>query len=265
MGFNGFFYIGSLGHCGTKWLATVLNRPSHGIACYYEMKAELEKELIPVERLVEQENYFPVPNSYLVFFQEMSRLLMVGDAHSWPAYRIGYVLKSLQAQKAIWLVRNGVQAVQSFDTWLDALYEKDAPGYARFIDQMGADVKHIGTPVPISDTWDALSQFQQICWWWSTNALADDSINEIWQGPVTMVRFEDLLAGDLLPVLVQWINPLTPVNRDELRGWASVFINRHNVSSHPPDVVWKRWGSDKKGVFEGVCGSTMERLGYRYG
>ena len=274
--FRGFFYIGGLGHCGTKWLTAILNRPEHGIACFYKMLDALET---PTENLVEsthldlveQAAHFGIMESvyrpYFTFFQEMGKLLPTGDAHSWPNHLLGHILKKLNAQKAIWLVRNGVSQVHSFDTWLDEVSLKSLSDYNQFVALMRADVETFGTPVTVSNDWEALSQFQQLCWWWSVQASVVQTINDVWQGPIHVARFEDLLTSDALPVLVQWVNPMTSVNRDELRGWANVDINQHTVGLRNPEQIWKsRWGQDKKSIFEGVCGSTMERFGYpRYG
>lgn len=267
MGFNGFFYIGSLGHCGTKWLATVLNRPAHGIACYYEMLNQLPNEsLTPPTLSGGEQDIFEVENlihlPYFVFFREMSKLLMVGDAHSWPPHQIGPVLRKLCGQKAIWLVRNGVAQVHSFDIWLSALGNHSAPDHRQFIDMMQDDVEQIGTPVPLSNEWAQLSQFQQLCWWWSINAMVAGIIRT-WSGSIYQARFEDVIkGGDELAQLIQWINPLTPINRDELAAWPRARVNQGGVTGDP-EKIWKTlWSQGQRAVFNGVCGQAMMAFGY---
>ena len=36
-----FVLITGIGHCGTKWLSTVLHQPQDNMVCYHERKAQL--------------------------------------------------------------------------------------------------------------------------------------------------------------------------------------------------------------------------------
>lgn len=253
-----FFYVGGLGRCGAKWLSKVLHRLNDRMVCYYNMLSRLEVEnALLVNRVVmESTIFYP---AYFVLFKELSQLALVGDANSWPNHLLGYVLNELDAQKMVWLVRDGIVQVHDFDTWLDELNEHNVHSHAQFVTMMKADVDCFGTPVEVSSEWGTLSQFQQLCWWWSIQQQVAQEINKVWQGPVNMVRIEALRDSiSSIVFLLKWINPLIHIDRGELHSWLGVEAS----PTKDPKAIWKRWGTAKRNIFKGVCGSTMEVLGY---
>ena len=246
-----FFYIGGLGRCGEVWLSKVLNRPDDRMVCYHNMISRLEKQhSVPASEVVEPVTVCP---AYFVLFKELSRLAVAGDASSWPNFSLGYVLNELDAQKMVWLTRNGIVQVHAFDVWLDKVHEHSIQNHAGF-------VANFGTPVEVSSEWETLSQFQQLCWWWSIQQWVARRINDIWCGPVNMVCIEKLQDSVLfsLAPLLKWIDPLIHIDQDELYSWLGVAARPAKDSK----AIWERWGADKRTIFKDVCGSTMEALGY---
>ena len=100
------FLVVGTGHCGTKWLSSVLHRPYNKMVCYHEKK--LRKVPLNWKDCLQHEFENGIDglfNEYFSFMRaELCKYSVVGDSNSWAPHIIPDVAAKLPISKIIFLV-----------------------------------------------------------------------------------------------------------------------------------------------------------------
>lgn len=243
-----FTVIAGSGHCGTKWLATVLNEQKH-MTCYHELRQAMVKMAWPAAA-----KHPPASDIYQDYYRKLMRELAVGevgDANSWAPFELPLLHQRVLIQQVIYLVRNGIQQLHSLMTQ-SAVWKKSKLtdyAYNNWLRQFW----HIsGKPFKPYEEW---TRFERLCLLVRANADAPEWLNAH-NLPVKVVRLEDLTTD------VERLSALVKLPEIELEEWQALDINRKVEGNRHPNWLWQKWSRSKKEDFTRICGPAMERLGY---
>lgn len=120
-----FDVIAGSGHCGTKWLATVLNSVP-GATWHHEMRTEITRLPWYVLDLYEPDD--AIFSSYWTFIRQQPG--SGGDANSWPPELLPAVNEVVPIRRIIYLTRDKDKQLHSLQTkspvWSGAISSKAA-------------------------------------------------------------------------------------------------------------------------------------------
>lgn len=240
------WFVVSIGHCGTRWLAEVLDAQS-GMAFYHELKHRVTG--IPWHESLEYEERHGAHgerfDAYWQTFEEDRDVYdVVGDSNSWVPTNV-----PADPDRIIYLVRHGVSQIHSLYTqsgvWSGVPLDHFAlDGYLRKYWVLA------GKP---GKPWPEWGRWERICLLWVSNGIMPMRFME--QGrTVDVYRFEDLTQGHALRQL--------GLSHDEMVRWRERDINRKVRGSRRPEDIWASWSDDQRDAFRRICGDTMQRYGY---
>jgi len=278
-----FYLIAGTGHCGTKWLAEALDQPNAGIVCAHEGKVPKPvnwrshlKKIGPLAKLwsryrgkfrsfqgtnpwLEYQEYEMkngIGPKYDLYFQDIASNLKkynaVGDSHSWPPHFIPEVNERVHVDRVVYLVRNGVQTVNSLANANSDLPE-DHSTY-RYLFPIYEQLFG-GSCSSVWEYW---------CYWWSINLHAPSWLSEkLPATTVEILRLEDLTSHTSeLEQLIESLSPGGVRKVHDLEQFRSKDLNRKSSGDRDPQVVWDQWTLEKREVFARICGPAMVHFGY---
>lgn len=255
-----FVIVGGIGHCGTKWLAQLLDQ--QGIIFYHQYKHTMTSR--SWDSWLEMEHERPLALAeYLEPYCELMRGQMrkyriVGDAASWMPLGIPGIDKAIHIDRIVYLIRNGIPQLNSIwhtsqfgtapnDSWLLANYMK------RYWVLAGK---------PYKKKWAAWTPWEKVCLWWATNTFMPEWLKEqLPEAQIDTYRLEDL-TGDIrvLTGLVRSFGLKLP--RRKLVAYQGRDVNRKIYNSRDPATVWEAWHKGWRAAFRAICGEGMAQLGY---
>jgi len=247
-----FVLVTGMGHCGTQWIAEVLNIPEQGVAFTHELKYGLGnwRVLLPLEEK------HGISGRYQPYWEQIRLLLrenrFVGDSGSWVTTRIPEVDKIIKVDRTIYLLRNGVQQIHSWTPpWWNPPGDWWYNGYVKYRWEL------LGKPF---GSWDKMSDWEKLCfWWWASVELVDWL--QAWMGNVDVFRFEDLIQDTT--VLSRLVDSFGLQMPDEtLRAWQKTDVNRKVKGERRVSAVWGNWSRQQRKDFLRMCGPKMIELGY---
>lgn len=235
---NSFNIIAGSGHCGTKWLAAVLDSQP-GVTFHHQYLTEMTGapwELTDIR---------PPDDP---FFQQYWRWIRgelhqgdTGDANSWPPHRIPLVNEVHPIGWVIYLVRNGVQQLNSFLTTSPAFSRIPLPKAAS---EKFAALAEIGGYGPI-DNW---SVFKKLCLTIAANDFMPD-----WLASYGILV--DIYSLEELTTDVSVLQELAPmVDVDEYENWQRKDINQKTEGDRDPFVIWESWTDEQRADYIEVVG-----------
>lgn len=247
------FVIGtSIGHCGTRWLATLLHRPEEGVVFWHE---KLQKMFGTWKRPSRLERRLGLGHgAFDPYFTGVARQLkdhrVVGDIGSWQARSIPAAAQRIEIDRIIYLVRNGIPQIQS----RSHSYRKQG------LFDVFARLQWQDFGKPFFDDWSQMTSWQKWCleWWASIENISwlKDAMPHV---PQQVYRFEDLVGDvEVLADLVQSMG----LPRRKLRKWQRRDINRHLKGDRSPRAIWRKWSAEQREVFQAFCGGNMGKMGY---
>jgi len=240
--------VAGSGHCGTKWLSSVLDAQP-GVRFYHELRPAITQTAW--FRLAE---YAPDAPVYHGYWGRIWRELddgEVGDANSWAPWQIPAVARLIEVG-VIYLVRNGIQQLHSLATCSGVWREHPLDGFA-FDVWLREMWRACGEPDPPYDEW---SRWERLCLLVKANGCLPDWLRQ--QGlDVTTVRLEDLTTD------VDALQAVAPgLSRQELRQWQQRDINRKVQGDRTPATLWGQWTGVQRAAFRRICGDEMASLDY---
>jgi hypothetical protein len=259
-----FVLIACVGHCGSKWLATVLNRPQDGMICMHEGRVMAMEKPWHVAFQTEWDKGVDAPE-FAGFWRHVRRSLknydVVGDANDWTPYIIPEVHKHQPVSRIIYLVRNGIQTMNSVanasSSWHqfgDASWPIDSflHRYWELMEKPGKD-------------WAERTRWEKLCVFWKLNWhmvkwLSRELPSDVWLCPQ---RLEDLTANENPWVLRELMQNFgLEISDEELQQLQAQDINRKVKGNRDPAYIWSQWTEEQREAFLENCGEEMAAFGY---
>ncbi|NNE62997.1 MAG: hypothetical protein HKN34_02840 [Gammaproteobacteria bacterium] len=109
---------------------------------------------------------------------------------------------------------------------------------------------------PYAENWSAMSRFEKVCWaWMETNEYLLGQIPE-----KSRFRLEDLVTS-----FDTTKNMLAGIKLDiDRESWRKIVTQpSRNANKSYTFPAWDDWDDSQKSCFIDICGSTMQKLGYR--
>jgi hypothetical protein len=179
---------------------------------------------------------------------------------------IGYyglidVLKDVYAHhKVAYVVRDGRDWVQSHMSWGEMYGKGRIRSLIAHTWPAASDINGD----PYAAEWDSMSRFERLCWAWGR--LNDYALHRVEENPRARIfRFEHIFKSkdryrhfqDMIH-FVTTLPGIEPIGPDSLAGWLDRKI--HKSQNYFP--AWEEWSEEQKQIFETLCSTLMEKLGY---
>jgi hypothetical protein len=250
-----YWLIVGAGHCGTAWLAHVLDTAAPNLTFYHELKrAKVGMNWVRCTQYEERHGVNkPKYDGYWHKIRSQMEHGDVGDANAWLPLRVPEVNAAIPVSRVIYLVRHGISQLHSLATTSLVWSDPDDNRWA--YDTLLAHYHEIaGGPEP---DWKRWTDWEKLCFFWTTNVFMPEWLRG--QGlNVEVTRFEDLTQkpARLLSFL--------PEGSNEAQALALQHqdINRHVAGSRNPADLWPQWTEEQQEAFRRICGAAMQALNY---
>jgi hypothetical protein len=254
-----FVLVAGVGHCGTKWLAHVLNRPHDGIVSYHEQKMAL----VPGgwHDLLRYGVEHGADDLFTPYFDFMRRKLeefrVVADSNSWTFQTLPAVHDHLPIDLVVCVVRNGIQNVHSMFHENLSLPRNDW-FYGDFIDSYRRLVGPARGDRWLETTWGIW------CFYWSLNLTMPTWLaGRIGAERCVVYRLEDLTKDpSVLGGLLAQLRSNLHLSHTEFKALSRNDVNRKISGDRSPARLWERWTDWQRETFAEICGLCMEHYGY---
>ena len=250
-----FALVCGLGHCGTKWLATVLDRPEQGVRFYHERK--MESGVAWWDAMLAEAEQFHQPY-HDMYFCSMKNALggcrWAGDANSWDVTQVAQLREFFPVKRVVVLLRDGILQLRSFGLKKVGLTHERLDLYARRHWEMSGR--------PFGD-FDEMSMWEKMCVWWALfPGIVDHISAELPDVQFDVFRLEDL-TGDLDTLRALVASFGLEIEDNELEQWQRTDIHRHvHGTRHPTLIYHLIFNEEQRAAYERICGETVKRLGY---
>lgn len=250
------YLVTGSGHCGTAWLAHVLDHQDQGVYSIHEGVKVWTKQ--PWKEAVLHYLDHGVDSYFDLYFNRLSQAVhdfsYVVDSHSWIPTAVPEVQQKVHVTRVIHLVRNGLKNVASlYETFnkVEGEWSGEGNWFGRIIQRELAVIGSQTLSGPFSWEW--------WCHWWALN-----------QKTVDWMRSQDFRVGVLpLEVLVEDLDVLTSllesfkvkVDQDWLVEQQKTVRNSH-VESRTSQAIWNGLSDVQRNTFMEICGEAMKY--YRY-
>lgn len=225
-----FLVIAGSGHCGTKWLATVLNeRPEE--VWYHELRSQITK--LSWDQLDLYYPNDPIFGRYWAFITKQR--LSVGDANSWPPHILPHVNSIYHIDLVYYLVRNEIQQLYSLmnyspvinlPDWSGVLYKKLERLYQLY-------------PNP-NKSFDEMSRFEKLCLMVAANHFMPDYLRAR-NLEVIKLSLDELVSD---PLSVKRLVP--EFSLGQIEKLQNTDINNKGDGHLSPEEIWDNWPEDYK-------------------
>jgi hypothetical protein len=239
--------IAGSGHCGTRWLASVLDAQP-GVTFYHELRPKMTQTAWFT--LADKAPSDQVYGEYWEHIREGLEQVNIGDANSWAPWQLPDVARIANV-KVLYLVRNGIQQLYSLSMCSDVwrAHPFSMPAYNVWLRALW---QAMNTPGP---DYDDLSRWERLCLLVQANAIMPVQLAQ--QMELELVRLEDLTTD------VDVLQAIAPgLSRETCREWQAKDINRKVNGDRSPAAIWAKWSADQRETFHRMCGGTMSMLGY---
>lgn len=258
-----FVLVACVGHCGSKWLAKVLNRPQDGMICMHEGRVMAMEEPWHVAFEKEWEDGVDAPE-FNGFWRHVKRSLqhydVVGDVNDWTPYIIPQVHQHQPISRIIYLVRNGIQTMRSMAHISSSWHQFGEASWP--IDNFLHRYWHmIGEP---GKGWEDRTRWEKFCVFWKLNWHMVSWLREqLPDVPVDVYRLEDLTSDvGVLRGLIESVIPKAEVSNADLERLQAKDVNRKVQGRRDTEYLWGKWAQEQRDAFETVCGEEMRQFGY---
>lgn len=233
-----FEVIASSGHCGTKWLAQVLDAGTDS-KWYHELRLEM------CGSWVESMGYGLYHKFHKKYWIVLPALIArhyyhMGDSNSWPPFRLPEINQFQFIDRVIYLTRNPILQLHSLATrsyvWRQ---EHWPPGAILYLEQFH---KIGGYERPLSD----MTRWEKLCILVAANQFMPAWLYE--QGlTVYQTSLEELTTD------VNALMALAPkLTEGEARAWQQRDINRKVSGERNPDAIWASWTDEQRQAFSEI-------------
>lgn len=254
-----FSLITGIGHCGTKWLSTVLNHPKQGVLCYHELS---HKTTIPQwqarQPYVRKKGIGKnaIPRYWKQINKDLNTYYHVCDSMSWCSIEAVKVGTIGNADKIIYLVRDGIQQLHSIAH--KSIWRQVPDNHFLYQGFLKKYWEIAGKPYKAWKNWD---RWEKLCLWWATNEFMPQwMLNNFWND-IQVLRLEDLITdAQTLSTLARYYDLAFDV--PTLRKHQKKDVNRKVQGDRRPRTLWQQWTQKERESFKAICGKGMKKYGY---
>lgn len=238
------------GHCGSKWLATVLGAQPD-VTAYHELRQRMGPG--PWHEALQ---YEPEDSANAAYFTRVGRELEQGDvwdSGGWGLHEVLSVNDLLPIHRIVYLIRHPILQLHSmwwgsgvwrefplehyvFEEWLWALWEI-CPRLPDYADR---------------------TRWGKTCTAVAANAYGPDHLRRF-GFDVEMITLESLVTDTAV------VHALAPrLAPDAIRFFQQCDINRKIDGDRSPDTLWASWTAAMRAEFTDICDDVMDRYGYAW-
>lgn len=254
-----FSLITGIGHCGTKWLSTVLNRPHQGVICYHELS---HLTTIPQwqarQPFVRQKGVGKnaIPRYWKQISADMNKYKFVCDSMSWCSLESVKVGAIGNADKIIYLVRDSIQQLYSVAN--NSIWKNVPDEHFLYQGFLKAYWEIAGKPYK---PWGKWNRWEKLCLWCATNEFMPGWMEKNFWGDIEVYCLEDLITDVNLLSRVTKSYGLE-FDKPTLRKLQGNDVNRKVQGDRRPATLWARWTPEQRKAFREICGKGMAKYGY---
>ena len=236
-----FSVITGSGHCGTTWLATVLNEGTDTTWFHHLREDLLDKPWQELDRYAPGHKTY---NRYWSWIESEAQYGSVGDANSWPPYMLPQVNEKYPIDRVIYLTRNGVQQLYSLTTKSPMLSKDPLPEAAEAKLKALYDIGTSNSAMRL----DQATRWEKLCIMVAANDFVPPWL--IVQGlPVEVYSLDDLITDtDLLKELAP------NLTRTAIKKWQKTDLNRKVEGARSPRTLWGKWTSEQQAAYREIVG-----------
>lgn len=237
-----FSVIAGSGHCGSTWLASVLDSQL-GVTWYHHFREEMTGA--PWELLDLRSPGDPFLHQYWRWIRGELHHSDVGDANSWPPHLLPDVNEVHPIRRVIYLTRNGIQQLHSLATTSPAFMRDPMPKAAQVKLKTLYDI----APKVPSKPYQEWTNFEKLCLMILANGFMPDWLRE--NGLCVDVYSLEELTND-----IDKLRELAPSLDDaRLKQWQKTDINRKTKGGRAPSTIWRKWTKEQKVAYREIVGS----------
>lgn len=241
---SAFNVIAASGHCGTTWLAKVLDSQP-GVTWYHHFREEMTGESWEVLDLKS-----PDDKMYDQYWRWVKGHLMqgdVGDSNSWPPHLLPAVDRKMPIQRVIYLTRNKVQQLNSLITTSPAYNKGPLHPLSSAAKAKLKILFDIAPEVPKKEFY-LMEHYEKLCLMVAANDFMPDWLRQ--HGLAVDVYSLEELTKDV-DVLAQ----LAPgLDEETLTRWQRKDINRKTTGGRAESTIWRKWPKELKEAYRAVIG-----------
>lgn len=255
-----FSLVTGIGHCGTKWLSTVLNHPDQGTICYHELShttsvREWERRQAFLHR--QGVGRSSIPRYWSRIEKDLLQYTHVCDSMSWCPVEAGKIAQAMDATRVIYLVRNGIQQLHSVAQ--KSIWKQVGDDHFLYGPFLKRYWELAGKP---HQPWSRWSRWEKLCLWWGINDFMPKWIGDHFDGDVDVYRLEDLTTD--VPLLSGLLKSYGLEATDQqIKAYQKHDVNRKVQGDRRPETLWKAWTGGEREAFKRICGEGMARYHYR--
>lgn len=239
---NTFSVIAGSGHCGTTWLASVLDSQL-GVTWYHQFRGEMADKPWVVLDLKRPDD--PLFNQYWRWIKGELHIGPVGDANSWPPHLLPVVNEVVPIGRVIYMTRNGIQQLHSIVTTSPPFMNGQMPEAALVKLRALYDI----APEVSDKPYEEWSHFEKTCLVVQANSFMPDWLRE--KGLTVDVYNLDELTTDL-----DKLRELAPgLDDDQLEQWQQTDINRKTEGGRAPSTIWRKWTNEQREAYRLIVGN----------
>jgi hypothetical protein len=245
-----FSVIAGSGHCGSTWLASVLDSQI-GVTFYHHFREEMTGK--PWELLDLKSPDDPLFLQYWRWIGGDIEGGPTGDANSWPPHLLPAVNEVRPIDRVIYLTRNGIQQLNSLATTSPALSRDPMPVVAEVKLKTLFDIaltipKIYHRPNIPSKPYEEWSRFEKLCLMILANEFMPDWLRD--NGLNVVVYDLGLLLSD-----VGILGGLAPrLDKQTLEEWQRNDINRKTEGGRAPSTIWRKWSPEQRAAYRSIVG-----------
>lgn len=254
-----FSLVTGIGHCGTKWISTVLNQPSQGTICYHELSHATTVRQWQARQPYVRKNGVG-RSAILKYWKQIGNSLdsyrYVCDSMSWCAIETAQVATIGNATHIIYLVRNGIQ--QLYSAANKSIWKHVPDNHFLYGPFLKSYWEIAGRP---HKAWSKWTRWEKLCLWWATNEFMPEWTRQNFHGDVYVYRLEDLISDiELLRSVTNMYG--LDISNKQLAGFQKKDVNRKVEGDRTPRTLFSRWTDTEKAAFDLICGPGMKKYGY---
>ncbi len=235
-----FSVITGSGHCGSKWLATVLGSQS-GITWHHHLGYEKIALQWQVADLLAPDN-----EVYSIYWSQLEHELSsgdVGDANSWPPHLLIEVNKVFPIDHVIYMTRHGVQQLYSImrsSVMRRQMFPKGAAVKLRSLYEL--------MPNKPKEPYEEWGRFKQLC----LMIAANDFMPAVLRAGG--LKVSDYSLDDLI-LDAKLVKELAPrLTLKKIKELQKADLNRKVPGERSPEKIWAGWSDEQQAAYLEIVG-----------
>ncbi len=233
-----FSVIAGSGHCGTTWLASILDSQP-GATWHHHFRELMARQSWEVLDLKAPDA--PIFNQYWLSIRAQLKEGAVGDANSWPPHLLTDVNKVQPIDRVIYLTRNGIQQLHSLTT-KSPILSRDPLHPAAEAKLEALYFLFNGHDIPYAD----FTRWEKLCLAVSANKWMPDYLRS------AGLNVDDYSLEELTTDLDKLAELAPELDEETLANWQKTDINRKVEGSRAKSSIWRNWTKEQRAAYKEI-------------